>query len=394
MHHGRGEYPAPGLHSLAVASGMPIMMSDIRKTVLVVDDQPDVTEALRLLLKGAGYSTQVAQSPGEALTSSYSTEPDLVVMDMNFTWDTTSGEEGLRLLDGLRAHRHDLPIIAMTGWSTIELAVQAMQRGACDFVPKPWDNNQFLSVVAKHLNAERKPQGRLDAELTIARKVQRRLLPQPQFSAYGLQCECASIPLGEIGGDLYDFMEVDDSAMAFVLGDVSGKGIGSALLVANLQATLRAQTDLARRPAELMHRVNQLFFDSTRPEFFATVFFGLYESDKQTIRYVNCGHPPPLLVRSQGRSESLQPTSTVLGAFKRSEFQEEVIPIDPGDRLILFTDGFSEAELDGESGDWTVDRIQRLSRTCDKGLVTALASLALGAGEQADDITVMEIRRL
>ncbi|MBV8807251.1 MAG: fused response regulator/phosphatase [Acidobacteriaceae bacterium] len=369
-------------------------MSDLNKTVLVVDDQPDVTEALRLLLKGAGYSAQIAQSPGEALAHSYSTQPDLVVMDMNFTWDTTSGEEGLRLLDGLRAHRHDLPIIAMTGWSTIDLAVRAMQRGACDFVPKPWDNKQFLSVVAKHLNVEKQPRERLDAELTLAQKVQRKLLPQPQFSAFGLQCECVSIPRGEIGGDLYDFIEIDEGAMAFVLGDVSGKGIGSALLVANLQATLRARTDLARRPAELMRRVNQLFFDSTRPEFFATVFFGLYEPESESIRYVNCGHPPPVLIRSEGRPESLEPTATVLGAFKRSEFVEESIRLNPGDRLVLFTDGFSEAEIAAESSDWPVDRIHRLSRNCDKGLAMTLASLALGTGEQADDITVMEIRRV
>lgn len=112
------------------------------KKVLVVDDQADVREALRLLLKAAGYSTQTAESPGEALSVTASGDPDLIVIDMNYTWDTTSGEEGLRLLDRLRAHRRDVPIIAMTGWSTIELAVRAMQRGACDFIPKPWDNSR------------------------------------------------------------------------------------------------------------------------------------------------------------------------------------------------------------------------------------------------------------
>ncbi len=98
------------------------------RKILVVDDQPDVREALRLLLKSAGYLIQTADSPGEALAAAAYHDHDLIVMDMNFDWDTTSGEEGLRLLDRLRAQHCDVPIIAMTGWSTIELAVDAMQR--------------------------------------------------------------------------------------------------------------------------------------------------------------------------------------------------------------------------------------------------------------------------
>ncbi len=273
---------------------------DVRK-VLVVDDQPDVREALRLLLKGAGYSTQTAESPSEALATAAYGGYDLIVIDMNYTWDTTSGEEGLRLLDRLRSQRRDIPVIAMTGWSTIELAVEAMHRGACDFIPKPWDNRHFLSVIEKHVNGKAEERQPLDAELAIARKVQRQLLPQPRFSAYGLECECASVPAGEIGGDLYDFFEVDEGCMAFLLGDVCGKGIGAALLVANLQATIRGQNELARSPSKLMDRVNRLFFQSTRPEHFATLFFGVYEAGTREVRYVNCGHPSPVLMRADGQ---------------------------------------------------------------------------------------------
>ncbi len=241
------------------------------RKVLVVDDQSDVREALRLLLKGAGYLTETAESPNDALAAAAYGDHDLIIVDMNYTWDTTSGEEGLRLLDRFRAQRLRVPIIAMTGWSTIELAVEAMHRGACDFIPKPWDNRHFLSVVEKHLTA--KPEERLpiDAELAIARKVQRKLLPEPHFSAYGLECECASLPCADISGDLYDFFEIDPGTMAFVLGDVCGKGIGAALLVANLQATIRGQEELARHPSKLMDRVNRLFFQFTRPEHFATL---------------------------------------------------------------------------------------------------------------------------
>jgi sigma-B regulation protein RsbU (phosphoserine phosphatase) len=358
----------------------------------VVDDQPDVREALRLLLKGAGYITETAESPNEALAAAAYGDHDLIVVDMNYTWDTTSGEEGLKLLDRLRLQRHGIPIIAMTGWSTIELAVEAMHHGACDFIPKPWDNRQFLSAVKKHISAQPEQREPLDAELAIARKVQRKLLPQPHFSAYGLECECASLPAGEIGGDLYDLFDIDSERMAFLLGDVCGKGIGAALLVANLQATIRGQQELARNPSTLMDRVNRLFFQSTRPEHFATLFFGVYDAGERAIRYVNCGHPSPVLLRRDGGLELLEATATVLGAFQEHGFEERRVSLLNGDRLVLFSDGFSEAGPDQENDSWAVDTIRALSRKHSKGLAGVLASAATVNGKQADDITVMDMR--
>ena len=365
--------------------------ADVRR-LLVVDDQADVREALRLLLKGAGYAADTAESPSDALRAACSSEYDLIVIDMNYTWDTTSGEEGLRLLDRLRAHSRDVPVIAMTGWSTIELAVEAMHRGARDFVPKPWENRHLLSVINKHLTASREQREGLDAELAIARKVQRKLLPQPHFPAYGLECECASLPAGEISGDLYDFFEIDDKRMAFLVGDVCGKGIGAALLVANLQATIRSHRDIAHDPSRLMDRVNHLFFESTRPEHFATLFFGVYDAASGDVRFINCGHPPPVLLRDRGGFELLEPTATVLGAFQGRGFEAQTATLRNRDRLVLFSDGFSEAKLDQESESWAVDTICRLGRRQEKGLATALASAATASGKPTDDVTVVDIR--
>jgi sigma-B regulation protein RsbU (phosphoserine phosphatase) len=372
----------------------PVVTETDLQRVLVVDDQPDVREALRLLLKGAGYAIEAVESPDAALAAAAYGGYNLIIVDMNYTWDTTSGEEGLRLVDQLRAQRRDVPIIAMTGWSTIELAVQAMQRGACDFVPKPWDNRRFLAVVQKHVNAQLAPAGKLDAELALARLVQRKLLPQPRFSAYGLNSECASLPAGEIGGDLYDFFEIDAGTMAFLLGDVSGKGIGAALLMANLQASIRGQQELAKYPSKLMERVNYLFFESTRPEHFATLFYGVYEASTRTIRYVNCGHPSAVLVRANGDFELLDATATVLGAFKDRGFEERTVAMQTGDRLVLFSDGFSEAKMEEKSDEWAVETVVSLAPLQESGLAGALASLALSGGKQADDITVLDLRVL
>lgn len=362
--------------------------------VLVVDDQPDVREALRLLLKGAGYAIETAESPSDALAAAAFRDHDLIIIDMNYTWDTTSGEEGLRLLDRLHAQRRDVPIIAMTGWSTIELAVEAMHHGACDFVPKPWDNRNFLSVVRKHLSARPEEPRPLDAELAIARNVQRKLLPQPHFSAYGLSCECASLPAGEIGGDLYDFFAIDSGSMAFLLGDVCGKGIGAALLMANLQATIRGQQELVRHPSKLMERVNYLFFESTRPEHYATLFYGVYEANTSIVRYVNCGHPSAVLVRANGDFELLDASATVLGAFKNRGFEERSVSLFSGDRLVLFSDGFSEAKLESGNDGWAIDAILAASKQQRNGLAGVLAASADSKPSRADDITVMHLHVL
>ena len=223
--------------------------------------------------------------------------------------------------------------------------------------------------------------------------MQRKLLPQPHFKAYGLSCECASLAAGEIGGDLYDFFEIDEEAMAFLLGDVSGKGIGAALLMASLQATIRGQQTLARDPSRLMQRVNDLFFESTRPEHFATLFYGVYEATSHTIRYVNCGHPSPVLVRSNRDFELLDASATVLGAFKDRGFEERSVEMQTGDRLVLFSDGFSEANMEA-GDDWAVETIITLSKSSENGLANALASTAASGGKQADDITVMDLRVL
>jgi sigma-B regulation protein RsbU (phosphoserine phosphatase) len=368
--------------------------SDVRK-VLVVDDQSDVREALRLLLKGAGYSTEMAESPNAALAAAAYADHDLIVVDMNYTCDTTSGDEGLRLVRGLRAQRPHVPIIAMTAWSSIELAVEAMHRGACDFIPKPWDNRHFLSVIEKHLRARSDFDSPLDAELSIARKVQRKLLPPPHFSACGVECECAALPAGEISGDLYDFFQIDAKTTGFVLGDVSGKGIGAALLVANLQATIRSLGELALHPAKLIERVNGLFSDSTRPEHYATLFYGTYDSSSCELRYVNCGHPAPLIVRQDGGVELLEATSTVLGMFRNLECEQRTTRLMSGDRVVMFSDGFSEAKMDEEADDWALITIRRLARSHRNGLAGALAGKATSDKKnQADDITVMDVRVL
>jgi sigma-B regulation protein RsbU (phosphoserine phosphatase) len=365
------------------------------RTVLVVDDQPDVLEALRLVLKGAGYTARMADSPESALAAAAAYDPDLIVIDMNYDQDTTSGEEGIVLLDRLRALRRHVPILAMTGWSTIEIAVRAMQHGAADFITKPWDVKQLLATFEKHLNSGRGEDHNNErahaTDLAIARRIQQKLLPPNEYHAAGLQFHCAFLPAGDVGGDLYDFFELDEHRVAFLLADVSGKGMAAALLVATLQATIRGQREIAADPGVLVERVNRLFYQATRPEHFATMFFGVYDARERMVRYVNCGHPPAVHVPHTGEHTLLKPTALILGAFERSNFPEERLPFEAGDRLVLYSDGVSEAGMDEDDG-WALDAIRVLGRKNGQSIAGSLAAAANARDAQMDDITVLEIR--
>lgn len=356
------------------------MVSEITRKVLVVDDQADILEALRLLLKSHDYAAEIAQSPEQALRAAAAGDHDVVMIDMNYARDTTSGAEGLALLDALRARRPETPVIVMTAWSTIDLAVEAMRRGASDFITKPWENERVLDLLARQSGKSR--------ELSIARRVQRRLLPLSRSTAPGIECECVFRPAGDIGGDLCDIFEATPDSSVFLLGDVSGKGTGAAILMASLQATIRGAQELWDRPGRLIERVNRLFFESTEPERFATLFFAHYDRSQGLLRYVNCGHPAPVLLRRGGEVERLDSTGLVLGAFESAPFEEKFVPISRGDRLVLFSDGVSEAHEDQDDS-WVPDCLSMLWRA---GSKTVADSLAMAASESADDVTVLDVR--
>ena len=146
-------------------------MSRQTPTILLADDQPDVLEALRLLLKAEGYATRTARSPQEVLAALEDGEPDLLLMDLNYARDTTSGQEGMELLARVRELVPELPVVVMTAWGSIELAVEAMRRGARDFVEKPWDNGRLLTIVGNQLElaAVLRRSRRLEAENKMLR---------------------------------------------------------------------------------------------------------------------------------------------------------------------------------------------------------------------------------
>src|SRR5579862_564068 len=174
--------------------------------VLVGDDQQDVLEALRLLLKGAGHGAVTVDSPNALLAAARNDNFDLILMDLNYARDTTSGEEGLDLLSSLEAQSNAAPVIVMTAWSNVDLAVEAMRRGACDFVQKPWDNARLLSAIRKQAaeaSARIKADRRVKTELEIAHNVQQKLFPSQTRQLASIDYSGRCVPAREVSGDYY-----------------------------------------------------------------------------------------------------------------------------------------------------------------------------------------------
>src|SRR6266566_5196057 len=193
---------------------------------------------------------------------------------------------------------------------------------------------------AEKLESER----RTAQELEIARQVQARLFPQIQPELKTVEYAGICLQARQVGGDYFDFLSLGPQRLGLIIGDVSGKGIAAALLMANLQASLRSQSALAfDQPEALLRSVNRLFYDNTGDSAYASLLFADYDEAAGRLRYVNCGHLSGLLVRSDGKVDRLESTSTLLGLFREWNCSMREQELFPGDVLALYTDGITEA---------------------------------------------------
>jgi serine phosphatase RsbU (regulator of sigma subunit)/catechol 2,3-dioxygenase-like lactoylglutathione lyase family enzyme len=271
------------------------------------------------------------------------------------------------------------------------------------------DGNSFSLVgideVSQALEAQRRAtaeklesERRAGQELEIARMVQARLFPQnlPPFGTLEYAGVC--VQARQVGGDYYDFLNLGQERLGLVVGDIAGKGIAAALLMANLQANLRSQCAIAlEHPQRFLESVNQLFFENTIESAYATLFFAEYDSRARRLRYANCGHLPGLLLRRDDTLDRLASTCTVLGLFKQWDCGIEESTLLPGDTLVLYTDGVTEAFNDrgeefGEQG--LVDSLRRHRDQRPRALLDSILDdvKRFSPHEQHDDITLMVAR--
>lgn len=249
-------------------------------------------------------------------------------------------------------------------------------------------------ALAEKLESER----RAAQELEIAKRVQARLFPQTLPPAGTLEYAGICIQARQVGGDYYDFLDLGQERLGLVIGDISGKGIAAALLMANLQANLRSQCAMALdQPRRLLRSVNQLFYENTADSAYATLFFAEYDDQCQRLRYANCGHLSALLLRSGGALELLDSTGTVLGLFKEWDCSIDERRLFPGDTLVLYTDGVTESFNDQgeEFGERRlIEALRRHGNQPSQALVASLVEDVrhFSPHEQHDDLTLIVAR--
>ena len=368
--------------------------------VLIADDQRHILDALQLLLKGYGYATEAVSEPAQVVKAIESGGFDAVLMDLNYTRGTTGGEEGLRLVSQIRAMDELLPVVVMTAWGSVDQAVEAMRRGASDFVQKPWENGQLLQKLQEQLSSagtQRRAQRQREEELQEAREIQQRLLPKSLPEIPGYDVAGMTQQLRFVGGDYYNVVRISPEHTAICIADVAGKGMPAALLMSSLQAALSPLIAENPAPREMCRRLNRILCDLTPVGKFISFFYAVLDHKGDRLTYCNAGHNPPLLIRADGASMELNHAGAVLGQFPDWRYEQSDLQMNRDDKLLIFTDGLVEAfNADNESfGEENVVRIaQENPHSSARDLMLLLMEAASHhcGGHFQDDASVIVVK--
>jgi serine phosphatase RsbU (regulator of sigma subunit) len=379
-------------------------MSGFSGKILVVDDTPSNIQSLAATLKPAGYQVLVATNGQQALDVMAKVRPDLILLDIM-----------MPVMDGFEACAHikanpdwhDIPVIFLTAKTETADLVKGFELGAVDYVSKPFNAHELMARVHTHLTVDRlrtsvseknaaleKAQQQMSAELDLARAMQVAILPSRFPVAVGCDGAARMLPATTMGGDFYDFIELPGGRIGLVMADVSGKGVPAAFFMAVARTNLNALAATASGPADCLQRTNDVLLTQNPMDLFVTVFYAVFDPATGVLTYSNGGHNPPLLRRANGHVEMLTSAAgLVLGMFPAS-YDEDTVQLAPGDTLVLYTDGVTEAfNVDVQMYEEArlVERVRDDGGATAKGLVTAIFDSVIGfsgAAPQSDDITV------
>src|SRR6266852_990682 len=241
---------------------------------------------------------------------------------------------------------------------------------------------------------------RLEGQLEVARQVQLELMPAKDPRLAGYDISAYNFPTEEVSGDYYDWVKIFDDQIGLVIADVSGKGVPAALLMAFLRASLRAATHIGYSPHISMTKVNYLLWESIERNQFVTAFYGILDATNRTLAYTNAGHNPPLLLDADGNAHFEERGGVPLGMFRDSRYYEYYVTIEPGQMLVLYTDGVTEAmnSSDEEYGpDRLVDAVKRGRHLSSRALIDSIHREVIdwteGRGAH-DDVTFFIIKAL
>ncbi|MCJ7813073.1 SpoIIE family protein phosphatase, partial [bacterium] len=270
------------------------------------------------------------------------------------------------------------------------------------------EDQRLLSIIAAQstqvienarLYEEEQKLIRMQEEFRLASKIQLGLLPKIPTKMRGYDIAGVSYPAQIVGGDYFDFIQMDEHNLAVCLGDISGKGLPAALLMANLQATIRGQTLLKPSPKDCLQRSNKLLYDSTDPQKFATLFYGILNNKNHEMCYANAGHNRPLLFLSGGDHRFLEEAGIALSFVEKTDYNEGQLTFQKGDLLLIYSDGITEAmnENEEEFGEENVITLvkKNLKMSADQLVNKVITDVKQHTGKrpQTDDITLIVMKR-
>ncbi len=376
---------------------------------LVVDDEPHVAflvrHHFRKEIRSGEYAFVFAGDGAEALDRlGEHDDIEVVLSDINMP-----KMDGLALLAELGKLDRLLKVIIVSAYGDIGNIRTAMNRGAFDFVTKPIDFDDLGLTIAKSLRevdvhrGARQLQlqmGALQRDLDIARQIQLSMLPTAFPDRAGLDLHALAVPAKEVGGDFYDVVEKDDGRLGFVIGDVSGKGLGAALFMATTRAVMHA-TAAQPLPVEACVRQTNRLMDAEAGDtaMFVTAIYGEVDGRTGEVAYCNAGHNPPLLLRADGSTEFLAaPQGLSLCLVEDFQYRAARFVLAPGDVLLLYTDGITEA-FNAAREEYSDERLARLIASAPdrspRGLLQHVLADVRGFADgapQSDDITMLALR--
>ncbi len=317
--------------------------------ILIVDDTPANLRLLSQMLAGQGYHVRPVPDGSLALAAAQAETPDLVLLDIRMP-----EMDGYQVCERLKADdlTHDIPVIFISALDATQDKVRAFHTGGVDYITKPFQVEEVLARVETHL-ALRELQRRLqDAnekmaqELSLAGEVQASFLPQELPSIPGWQLSATLIPARETSGDFYDFIPLPEARLGILIADVSDKGAGAALYMALSCTLMRTYSrQYPEQPELVLSAVNNRILNETNANQFVTAFYGILDPVTGELIYSNAGHCPPLHlhVADGNKVQKLAATGIPLGIFEGRAWRRKTTRIDPGDLLVLYTDGITEA---------------------------------------------------
>lgn len=380
--------------------------------ILIVDDEPDletlVRQKFRRQVREGRFELDFARDGQEALHKLEQDEGiSLVLSDINMPV-----MDGLTLLSKLEHLDRILKAVMVSAYGDMENIRTAMNRGAFDFVTKPIDFQDLEVTIDKTLNTveemrraarEREELLSLQQELSVAARIQLSILPRtfpafPDRKDFDIYAEI--IPAREVGGDLYDFFEIDEDRIGIAIGDVSGKGVPAAIFMAVTRTLLRATALQRLSTAGCLEYVNKVLVTQSESSMFVTLFYAILNTRTGELEYTCAGHNPPYLFSREGY-RTLDPVGgPMVGALEGMKYENQRLQMKPGEMLLLYTDGITEASAgeDNASDDsfFEESRVEQFladagelnPKQAVEGLIGRVREF-VGEAPQYDDLTVL-----